>query len=118
MSEAIFNGRTALEHADDAYEAVRAINHLTMRTIPAPAAYGLLGNLKGVGYLLPQALEQIGQGLSASLTEYDVYEDDGADPAVNVEAARRYLREAADYAKEIGRLLDRAQSAIAQQGHR
>ena len=34
-----------VRHADDAYEAIRALNHRTWRAIPAPLAYGLLGNL-------------------------------------------------------------------------
>ena len=38
-----------------AYEAIRAINHLTDHgPIPAPTLYRVLGELKGVGHLLPR----------------------------------------------------------------
>ena len=106
-----------VQHADDAYEAIRAINHLTYQSIPAPLAYAILGNLKNVGHLLPQALTQIGSGLQRSLDEYDVYEDDGADPAESVALAVEYLTAAGERAAEVGRLLEAAQTAINRQGY-
>ena len=43
-----------------ACEAIRAIKHLTGHgPIPAPTAYRILGELKGVGHLLLQARAQI-----------------------------------------------------------
>jgi hypothetical protein len=79
--------------------------------------YRTLGNLKGVGHLLPQALQQLGAGLTRSLSEYDVYEDDGADPAESVALARGLLTRAAAKAAELGELLEQAQSAINRQGY-
>ena len=52
------------------------------------------------------------------LDHYEVYEDDGRDPSRSVEAAAAALRAAADLAGQIGALLDAAQGAIANQGHR
>jgi len=107
-----------VQHADDAYEAIRAINHLTGATYPAPVVYAVLGNLKGVGHLLPQGLRQLGAGLERSLDEYDVYEADDADPTPRAISARAYLEEAAVLAAQVGELLEKAQSAISQQGYR
>ena len=71
----LYGGRTLVGFAMDgeyvagwpevAYEAIRAINHLTSHgPIPAPTVYRILGELKGVGHLLPQALGQIARGLN------------------------------------------------------
>ncbi|WP_229710997.1 hypothetical protein, partial [Sinomonas atrocyanea] len=60
----------------------------------------------------------LADGLERSLTEYDVYEDDGADPALNVAAAAGHMRLAAHLAAELGGHLSEAQNAIAQQGYR
>ena len=50
----------AVHHADQAYEAVRSLNHTTLAAkLPAPVVYDVLGNLKGVGHMLPQALQQL-----------------------------------------------------------
>lgn len=63
----LYGGRTLVGHTEEgeriagwpevAYEAIRATNHLTSHgPIPASTAYRILGELKGVGHLLPQAL--------------------------------------------------------------
>lgn len=101
-----------------AYESIRAINHLTSQgyAVPAPVLYDVLGNLKGVGYLLPQALTQLGEGLEKSLAEYDVY-DTAGQPTESVDVARGHLLSAADAARTLGAALEAAQSAIGGQGH-
>jgi len=108
--------------AEAAYEAVRSINHRTIWLsdgLPAPAVYWVLAELKSaLGNGARQALEQLGRGLAQSLDHYEVYEDDGRDPAASVEAAGAALRAAADLAGQIGVLLDAAQVAIAGQGYR
>jgi hypothetical protein len=87
----LYGGRTLVRYTGQgehvagwpevAHEAIRAINHLTGQgPIPAPTAYRILGDLKGVGHLLPQALEQPCRGLQASLAAFDVY-DHRRDPA-------------------------------------
>ncbi len=83
----VYGGRNLTGYRDDdgehagwpevAYEAIRAINHLTLGgAMPAPLVYSILGNLKGVGHMLPQGLDQLGRGLEASLSAYDVTESD------------------------------------------
>lgn len=105
--------------AEDAYEAIRAINHRTMwAKLPAPLVYSILGSLKGVGHLLPQALDQLASGLGRSLDEYEVYEDDNRDPAQSVAIAADHLTLAVQLAAALGESLELAQSAIAHQGYR
>ena len=101
-----------------AYEAIRAINHLTGHgPIPAPTAYRILGDLKGVGHLLPQALEQLCRGLQASLAAFDVY-DHRRDPGVSVSDAVALLARASGKAAALGQLLEDAQAAVSGQGYR
>lgn len=100
-----------------ALESIRAINHLTLgQAVPAPVLYDVLGNLKGVGHSLPQALTQLADGLQRSLEEYQVFDRDG-DPAANVDRAREHLAMAALAARTLGAELEAAQSAIAGQGY-
>ncbi len=104
-----------------AYESIRAINHLTGHgdVIPAPTLYGILGELKGVGHLLPQAFEQLARGLQASLMELEVTEDDPSrDPRDSVAQAGALLDQAAALARDLGVVLEAAQSVIAGQGYR
>lgn len=105
-----------VQHAEQAYEAIRAINHLTRSAYPAPVVYEVLGELKGLG--LPQACRQLADGLQRSLSEYDVYEDDGSDPTRSVDVAQGYLNDAAALASQVGELLAKAQNAINRQGYR
>lgn len=100
-----------------AYESIRAINHLTFgHAVPAPVLYDVLGNLKGVGHLPPQALTQLGVGLHRSLDEYQVYDRDG-DPSTNVAHAQEHLAAAAEAARTLGAEMEAAQSTIAGQGY-
>jgi protein involved in polysaccharide export with SLBB domain len=105
-----------VQHADDAYEAIRALNHGTYRTMPAPLVYDLLGNLRGVGHGLEQLARQLSAGLRRSLAEYDVY-DHNRDPQASVELAEHALRQAATAANRLGELLSAAQLAINAQGY-
>lgn len=105
-----------VRHADDAYEAIRALNHGTYRTLPAPVVYDLLGNLNNVGHGLAQLLGQISTGLTRSLAEYDVY-DHNREPAESVALANDAMRTAAQHAHELGALLAAAQTAINSQGY-
>ena len=99
-----------------ARESIRAINHLTGHgPIPAPTLYRVLGELKGVGHLLPQALAQMTQGLQKSLEVYRVY--DARDPADSVLEATLLLNQALRKAAEFGELLEAAQAAISEQGY-
>lgn len=115
--------RTGIEFdALDAYEAIRSINHATIFTgdgIPAPVVYRVLGFLQSAaGYGMAQALGQLARGLERSLSTFDVYEDDGRDPADSVAHAVNALTDAADLLQHVGPLLDNAQAAISRQGYR
>ena len=108
----------AVQEADTAYDALRALAHLTRTTHPAPVVYQILGNLKNLGSFLPQISEQLAQGLVKSLEEYDVYEYEGKDPAASVALAGEHLARAAKLAQQMGDELAKAQNAIAGQGYR
>ncbi len=108
----LYSGRALVGFTDEgeriagwpevAHESIRAINHLTSHgPIPAPTAYTILGDLKGVGHLLPQALEQLCRGMQASLTAFDVY-DHGRDPAESVMDAVALLARASRKAADLG----------------
>ncbi len=105
--------------ADDAAQAVRGINHVTITgpSLPAPSVYEVLGSLRQLGYGLEQAALQLSDRLAASPREYDLYEADGGDPAAHLEAASTALTQAARAARELGLMLDGAQSVIAGQGY-
>lgn len=111
---------TIVTLADDAYEAVRAINHATIAgpPRPGPEVYRVLGSLKLLGPALDQALSQLGAGLGRSLERYDVYEDDGADPVQRVAETVDLLTEARQHAAALGRLLEQAQGRLSRQGYR
>lgn len=115
--------RTGIElDAQDAYEAIRSINHATVFTgdgIPAPVVYRVLGFLQSAGgYGMAQALGQLARGLERSLSTYDVCEDDDRDPADSVAHAVNALNDATDLLQRVGSLLDNAQAAISRQGYR
>ena len=100
------------------HESLRAINHLTSHgPIPAPTLYRVLGELKGIGHLLPQACAQLARGLKESLHSLDVY-DHRREPGESVIEAVLLLNLALRKATELGELLEAAQAAIAEQGYR
>lgn len=106
-----------VQHAGDAYEALRAIAHIAS-DYPAPLAYSMLGNLKNVGYALDTVLGKIAYGLEASLERYDVYDSEGKDPAHSVATANQHLKRAAELAQQLAQELEAAQTAINTQGYR
>jgi hypothetical protein len=63
-------------------------------------------------------LGQLARGLQRSLATYQVYEDDGRDPADSVAHSVNALTEAIGLLQRVGPLLDDAQAAIARQGYR
>ena len=123
-----YGGRSLVSFTDEgervagwpevAYESIRAINHLTShRPIPAPTAYRILGELKGIGHLLPQACAQLARGLEESLHVLDVY-DHRREPGESATEAVMLLNQTLRTATELGDLLEAAQAAIAEQGYR
>ncbi|OMH37108.1 hypothetical protein [Tersicoccus sp. Bi-70] len=108
-----------VEHAEAAYEAIRSICHDVPAAVPAPHLYRVLGDLKNAaGYTQAEALGKLASALERSLSEYDVYEDDGADPKLRVKSAVKAMRLAAEHASKVGEALDAAQTAINRQGYR
>lgn len=111
--------RTVVDDADDAYEAIRAINHNLPSNIPAPHVYRVLGNLKlASGSMLRDALNRMVSGMSRSLIDFDNYMDDKSDPAAAVAVANEHLHRAARFAEMVGQELEMAQSAISPLGFR
>ena len=76
------------------YESLRALNHLTGHgPIPAPTVYRILGELKGIGHLLPQACARLARGLEDSLQSLNVY-DHRREPGESVTEAVLLLNQA------------------------
>jgi hypothetical protein len=96
--------------SDAAVEAIEAINELTIvrEPLPKPVIEDLLGNLKYVGYGLPQALQQLSRSLAAEPGPAGADRDRSAGAA----EARDHLAHAARRAAELGALLEAAQSAM------
>src|SRR5680860_1405695 len=104
--------------ADDSYQALRELAHLTARgAVPAPVLSDVLGHLKQLGPTLEQTLRQLAEGLLDSLTTYEVFDDDGADPLATVTRCCLRLADAAVFASLLGPGIDNAQAAIAYQGY-
>lgn len=115
--------RTSIQRdAEAAYEAIRSINHTTIFTgagMPSPVVYRVLSFLQSVGgYGLAQAVGHLARGLERSLSTFDVYEDDGRDPADSTAHAVNALTDAAALLQRVGPLLDAAQAAVSRQGYR
>jgi len=107
-----------IQSGNDAYEAIRALNHATITTtVPAPVAYALLGSLRQLEYAVAQLAGQLSSGLRRSLNEIDVY-DDARDPAQSIAMAAAALEETANHANRTGECAAAAQTAIAWQGFR
>lgn len=100
------------------HAALHAIALRSRATHPAPVVSGVLGNLQTIGHFLPETCAQLAQGLVRSLSDYDVTEDDGTNPAESIMRAREHLSRAAELAEELGTELAKAQEALAGQGYR
>lgn len=104
-----------------AAEAIRAINHATITrkpALPAPHLYPVLAELSRVGHGLQQALVQLGDHLAESVSNYELYQCDGTDPADATAAAMILLSLGSQYASQLALTVDQAESAIAAQGYR
>jgi hypothetical protein len=94
------------------------MNHVAPVVMPAPVVYDVLAELKGLGHLLPEALDKISVGLHRSLSEFDIREHDGGDSGERNALSRAHLAQAAKLARLMGDELEAAQAAISQQGYR
>lgn len=106
--------------SDVAYEAIRAMNHITSSPgeegIPAPVVYTVLGNMTGATQMLPQLFRQLADGLERSLDHFDVYDHNG-DPRLSALAAGTHLQNAVTHAQRMAEELSSAQTAINSQGY-
>ena len=105
--------------SDTAYEAVQSITRLEFpRGLPAPIAYDALDSLQALSHMQSDVLGAIADALGRSLEEYDVYDEDGADPAQAAATAVDHLVLASRLARQMGLHLERAQGAISRQNYR
>ncbi len=112
------NRLTSVIAAESMAENARTIAHVTGGAMTGPELYEFLGELKMMPGRVSQALIQVSYGLELSLKHYDVYQDDGGDPADVVTETVGLLAEAAELAKKLGTALEAAQAKIALQGNR
>jgi len=111
-------GRDTVRHSSSANRAVRSIVSLTTdKVMLAGEAVDLLGHLAALNGRLPQALDQVSQGLGRSLDDYQVFERDGEVSAVRTAAARRHLAHASELAELLGLALADARSELLQQAY-
>ncbi|MFJ2745230.1 hypothetical protein ACIO3O_36860 [Streptomyces sp. NPDC087440] len=109
--------RTPAQHAGDAYEAIRAINHLTMGdALKYPAdAYETVGGLHAAVSALPQAFRQIRARMNELETAdrlRNVHSDDPDVLAALVGNMHAMLLAAEDSARTLEGQLSEAHSAL------
>jgi hypothetical protein len=109
---------TAREAAGAAAEAVRALNHLTIRppTAGEPGwaeladVYAVVGELRVLVERMPQAFDQLARVFGDPGVEYGV--DDDSDPADAVRAAGTTLLAARRQATDLAGTVTRAHGAL------
>lgn len=108
--------QTPALHASDAAEAVRSLNHATLRRgedwqYPGDA-YSVVGNLVALAERLPQALNQARDLLQHLRTGGHIRSDKGGDGLPEVIASMAGLRSAAEYADAMRAALGDVHSAL------
>lgn len=108
------NTAAAQAAADDAAEAVRALNHATLN--PADhtvgGVYRIVGDLASTQHRLRQAVDQLARILNARVEHGVLGHDHGDDPCGSVAAAADALVAAAGLASSCGDRLDAAHAAL------
>jgi hypothetical protein len=107
--------KTPAQHADNAAEAVRALNHATLSPsddwqYPSDA-YSTVGNLAHTAMMLPQALEQI-ERLIVDLNEAGHLRSDKNQLEHDLNETVRGLEEAQIAANKLYGALNRAHSGL------
>lgn len=108
--------KTPAQLADDAAEAIRALNHATMSTrdgweFPSDA-YSVIGNLRELAQRLPQVLQQT-ETFIERLAEGDhIRSDRGGNGATEVIVACDAIERAREDAVKMGAALDTVHSAL------
>lgn len=108
--------KTPAQLADDAAEAIRALNHATQSSRPGwefPAdAYSVVGELGTLVMRLPQLLQQVEAHIQRLSDADHIRSDRGGDGAEEVTAARDALGRASTDAVSMQAALDTAHSAL------
>ncbi|MGW2866424.1 hypothetical protein [Streptomyces sp. NPDC001205] len=108
--------QTPAQIADDAAEAIRALNHLTRSTGPdweyPGDAYSVVGNLSTLVMRLPQLLEQITRHIQ-QLEDGGHLKSDRHQLDADLAATYEGLGIAAEVSETLRRALDRAQGGLA-----
>ena len=115
----VFDGQTAVEHAETAAAEIRAINHLTYHdtALPYPSdAWRLIGQLASVAYRLQQALDQtaslIGRQHDRGLLGIDAGTAYASDPTSAVRDTVAGLDDARAAALLLADALEQAQQPL------
>lgn len=117
------------EAADQAYDATqdfaRAANGNNGHIIPAPTAYTILGNTKGMLRHITEVIDHLPSGLEASLNEtsIDIYDQEPTtgqprDAATQIQLAVGHLRRLRTLLHEATDHAEHAQIALNSQGWR
>jgi hypothetical protein len=104
-----------MQHADDAAEAIRALNHTTLGggyEWPGDV-YAVLGSLHAMAYRLPQALDQAITWLETARIAGRIGHDHGINPTPTVHEAVGGLVQAAIYARKLAHALEEAHTCTA-----
>jgi hypothetical protein len=104
-----------LRHAGIANEAVGAMIRVAPAVLPGPTACDVLDELSGLASRLPPVFDKIASAMLESLSEFDMVEDDGADPVERNAESRAHLAAATDLAERMCIELGMARAAIARQ---
>ena len=115
----VFDGQTAVEHAETAAAAIRAINQLTYHdtALPYPAdAWRLMGQLASLAHRLQQALRQtatlVRDQQERGLVGIDAGTAYAGDPAGAVNDATAALEDAGAAASHLAEALEQAQQPL------
>lgn len=111
--------RTPSELADDAAEAIRSLNHVTIHrdAYREPADINsTIARIEALAYSLPQALNQTARTLQAMDQEPGIRIDSGADSAEKVAEAVQEMQRAQQAFQAAGDALSRANQRLSTMG--
>lgn len=111
--------RTPSQLADDAAEAIRSLNHVTMHAdaYNEPADINsTVSRLEALAYTLPQALNQTARTLQAMSQDPGIRIDSGANSAEKVAEAVQEMLRAQQAFQAAGEALSRANQRLSTMG--
>jgi hypothetical protein len=105
--------------ANKLYTLAQEVHEELPYNVTAPTVYSLLGNLKlSSGHYLRDMLNDMADGLSRSLIDFDNYADDKSNPADAVKKANEHIKNAAYLAGQLAIQLEAAQTAVNKIGYK